>query len=410
MAAGLDGLNPYNHLRIYQFDNFTVLKKLRVAIIGPGKVAHLHARGVIKSEKAELTAICGRTPSKVKAFADQYGIEPYHDPEEMIRQEEIQALIVCTPHPNHRDPVVKAANLGVHCLIEKPMASTLQDCDDMLDAVRQNRVTLGVVSQRRFYEPVKRMKKAIDQGKIGQPALGHIVVLGWRDEAYYRSDPWRGKWETEGGGILVNQAPHQLDLFQWLMGPIDQVYAVTRNLNHPYIEVEDTAVAVVQFKSGAVGNIILSNSQKPGIYGKIHIHGSNGASVGAQTEGGAMFIAGQTSVLEPPVNDIWTIPGEENAPEMWKQQDQELFNRFDATEYYIGLQVNDFIEAIQEKREPLVTGDEGRKTVELFTAIYRSNRDNAPVKFPLYPEPYADMDGRKRGCRVTGLQDKKVVS
>ena len=156
------------------------------------------------------------------------------------------------------------------------------------------------------------MKKAIDENKIGKPVLGHIIMLGWRDEAYYKSDPWRGKWEAEGGGVLVNQAPHQLDLFQWLMGPIDQVYAQTRNFNHPYIEVEDTAVAVVQFKSGAIGNIILSNSQKPGIYGKIHIHGSNGASVGSQTEGGQMFIAGQTSIMEPPVNDIWTVPGEED--------------------------------------------------------------------------------------------------
>ncbi|MGV8091343.1 MAG: Gfo/Idh/MocA family protein [Mangrovibacterium sp.] len=372
------------------------MKKIRIAIIGPGKVAHLHAKGIMNSEKADFVAVCGRTPSRTQAFAAQYGVKPYGDLEEMIRKEKVDALVVCTPHPNHRDPVVQAAGLGVHCLIEKPLASTLQDCDDMLEAVRQNQITLGVVSQRRFYEPVKRMKEAIDQGKIGQPVLGHIIVLGWRDEAYYASDPWRGKWETEGGGILVNQAPHQLDLFQWLMGPIDQVYGVTRNLNHPYIEVEDTAVAVVRFKNGGVGNIILSNSQKPGIYGKIHIHGSNGASVGAQTEGGAMFIAGQTSVLEPPVNDIWTIPGEEKLPDLWKQQDLELFNRIDAAEYYIGLQIRDFIEALAEGREPIVTGEDGRKTVELFTSIYRSNRDHAPVRFPLKPETGSDMDGRRK--------------
>jgi len=362
------------------------MKKIRIALIGPGKIAHLHAKELVKSEKAEFVAVCGRTPSKTEAFAAQYGIRPYDDLEEMIRQAKVEALMVCTPHPNHRDPVVKAATLGVHCLIEKPMAISLHDCDDMLKAARQNKVTLGVISQRRFYEPVRRMKEAIDQGKIGQPVLGHVIMLGWRDEAYYRSDPWRGKWKTEGGGVLVNQAPHQLDLFQWLMGPIDQVYGMTRNFNHPYIEVEDTALAVVQVKNGAVGNILLSNSQKPGIYGKIHIHGSNGASVGAQTEGGAMFIAGQTSVLEPPVNDIWTIPGEENLPEQWKHLDTGLFNRIDAAEYYIGLQINDFVEALLEGREPLVTGEEGRKTVELFTAIYRSDRDNIPVKFPLNPD------------------------
>lgn len=373
------------------------MKKIRTAIIGPGKVAHLHAGALQNCPNAEFAAVCGRTASKTRVFASQYGITPYGDLEEMIRREHIGALIVCTPHPNHRDPVVLASRLGVHCLIEKPMASTLQDCDQMLRAARASGTTLGVISQRRFYEPVRRMKEAIDRGKIGNPALGHVAVLGWRDEAYYRSDPWRGQWETEGGGILVNQAPHQLDLFQWLMGPIDQVYGLVRNLNHPYIEVEDTAVAVVQFKNGAVGNILLSNSQKPGIYGKIHVHGSNGASVGAQTEGGAMFIAGQTSVQEPPVTDLWTIPGEEHFSDLWKQQDAELFSQIDAAAYYIGLQVNDFLEAVADGREPLVNGEEGRKTVELFTAIYRSSRDNAPVKFPLQPEKGTDMDGRKKG-------------
>ena len=370
------------------------MKKIRTAIVGPGKVAHLHAKNLVKSEIADFVAVCGRTLSKAEAFAGQYEVNAYDDLEEMIRREQVHVLLVCTPHPYHREPVVQAAAFGVHCLIEKPMASSLSDCDAMLEAAIKNKVKLGVISQRRFYEPVQRMKKAIDDGKIGNTALGHVIMLGWRDEAYYSSDPWRGKWDTEGGGVLVNQAPHQLDLFQWLMGPIDQVYAVTRNLNHPYIEVEDTAVAVVQFKGGAVGNILLSNSQKPGLYGKIRIHGSNGASVGAQTEGGAMFIAGQSSVLEPPVNDIWTVPGEEQLLENWKVEDSDFFNQIDAAEYYIGLQIEDFLEAINKGRQPLVTGEEGRKTVELFSAIYRSNRDNAPVQFPLTTESENDFDGR----------------
>lgn len=370
------------------------MRKIRTALVGPGKVAHLHARGMAGLSSAELVAVCGRTASKAEAFAQTYGLSAYTNLEEMIQQEKVEALLVCTPHPYHREAVVKAAHLGVHCLIEKPMASSLSDCDAMLDAAKQNRITLGVISQRRFYEPVVRMRKAIDEGKLGKPVLAHAVMLGWRDEAYYSSDPWRGRWDTEGGGVLVNQAPHQLDLFQWMMGEVEQVYAVTRNLNHPYIEVEDTAVAVVQFKGGGLGNILLSNSQKPGIYGKVHIHGENGASVGAQTEGGAMFIAGQTSVLEPPVNDLWTIPGEETFLEGWMHADREFFKQIDATTYYIGLQIDDFMRAIQKGEQPLVNGAEGRKTVELFTAIYRSNRDHAPVLFPLSPESGPDFDGR----------------
>jgi predicted dehydrogenase len=198
----------------------------------------------------------------------------------------------------------------------------------------------------------------------------------------------------EGGGVLVNQAPHQLDILLWFMGEIDEVYGLWKNMNHPYIEVEDTAVAIVKFKNGAIGNIIVSNSQKPGIYGKVHVHGENGASVGVQTDGGAMFIAGMSGILEPPVNDIWSVPGEEKMLKKWIEKDSAHFNQIDPMVYYMERQIEDFLQAIENNSQPLVTGEEGRRTVELFTAIYRSTRDNQPVKFPLQPEKGDDMDGR----------------
>ena len=170
------------------------------------------------------------------------------------------------------------------------------------------------------------------------------------------------------------------------MGEVDEVYGIWRNLNHPYIEVDDTAAAIVKFKSGAIGNILVSNSQKPGIYGKVHVHGENGASVGVQTDGGAMFIAGMTGVAEPPVNDLWTIPGEEHLLEEWVKQDTEIFNSCDPTVRYMQYQIEDYLNALDSNSEPSVTGEAGRRTVELFTAIYRSTRDNIPVRFPLSPE------------------------
>jgi predicted dehydrogenase len=222
-------------------------------------------------------------------------------------------------------------------------------------------------------------------------------MLGWRDEKYYKSDPWRGKWVGEGGGVLVNQAPHQLDLLHWYMGEIEEIYGCWSNLNHPYIEVEDNAVAVIRFKNGALGNIVLSNSQDPALFGKVHVHGHNGASVGIQTDGGAMFIAGMTGITEPPVNDLWTVKGEENMLEIWKKEDTDFFNSIDAVDYFHERQVEDFLRAIIESRKPLITGEDGRVTVEIFTAIYRSQRDRKPIKFPLAPETGRnDFDGRFR--------------
>ena len=140
---------------------------------------------------------------------------------------------------------------------------------------------------------------------------------------------------------------------------------------------------------------MVSNAQKPGIYGKVHIHGSNVASVGVQTDGGAMFIAGITSILEPPVNDLWTVPGEEHLLQEWVKEDSDYFNGVDSANYFFQLQFEDFINAIKEDRKPMVSGEEGRVTVEIFTAIYRSQRDGKPVKFPLLPEyDRPDFDGR----------------
>ena len=371
------------------------MAQLRTAVIGYGKVAHLHAQALRSLPTSEFVAVCGRNPERAQPFAQQYEIAAFTSVADMIEQAGVQAVVICTPHPAHAAPAIEAARLGAHVLVEKPLAATLADCDAMIAAAEQAGVKLGVISQRRFYEPVRRMRQAIDAGKIGRPALGTVVMYGWRDEAYYRSDPWRGQWAAEGGGVLVNQAPHQLDLLQWLMGPIDEVFGYWENLNHPYIEVEDTAVAVLRFQNGGVVSIVVSNAQKPGIYGKVHIHGSNGASVGVQTEGGAMFIAGMTSILEAPYNDLWTVPGEEALVEQWRAEDRAAFEQGDPALRYIALQDQDFLDAILDDRAPAVSGQDGRVTVEIFTAIYRSQRDRAPVKFPVPADVGAEaFDGR----------------
>ena len=363
-----------------------------ISIAGCGKVAHLHAKAIQNIKNARLTGVWSRTPETAGRFASFYNTRAFGEIGPMVVENETDLVIVCTPHPFHRQPAVEAAAAGAHVLVEKPLAADLHDCDAIINACRTRYVKLGVVSQRRWYSPVMRVRKAIDEGKIGKPVLATINLLGWRGTAYYDSDEWSGTWKMEGGGVLVNQSPHQLDLMLWFMGDIDEVYGIRKNLNHPYIEVEDTALAIVRFKSGALGNIVVSNSQKPGIYGKVHIHGENGASVGVQTDGGAMFIAGMTGVAEPPVNDLWTVPGEEPLLQQWIREDTEIFNKFDPTIYYMQCQIEDFLHAIENDTEPLVTGEAGRKTVELFTAIYRSTRDNMPVKFPLKPEP--GFDGR----------------
>jgi UDP-N-acetyl-2-amino-2-deoxyglucuronate dehydrogenase len=362
------------------------MEKLKTAIVGCGKVGHLHAKALSLVPESRFVAVCGRDRTRTEVFAAVYNVKPYCDVEEMIAREGVQALAICTPHPLHAFHAVKAARAGVHVIIEKPLASTLGDCDSILNAAKERGVKVGMISQRRFYAPALRVKKAIEDGKLGKPILGSVVMYGWRDEAYYRSDAWRGSWQGEGGGVLVNQAPHQLDLLHWYMGEVDELFGFWANLNHPYIEVEDTAVAVLRFKNGALGNILVSNSQNPALYGRVYVHGSNGASVGVQPDGGAMFIAGMSAIAEPPINDLWTVPGEGKLLKKWQKEDTDFFLSVNAVEYYHQLQMSDFLAAAMAGRDSSIPGIEGRKTVEIFEALYRSQRDRMPIKFPLAPE------------------------
>jgi predicted dehydrogenase len=359
------------------------MTRLRTALVGCGKVGHIHARALRDLPESEFVAVCDSQVERAQAYAEKYGVRPFTDPAAMFREVSVQAVLIATPHPLHAAPAIAAAEAGVHVLAEKPLAANLADCDAMLAAHRRAGTELAVISQRRLYEPVLRMKQAIDAGKIGRPALGVFTMYSWRDEAYYRSDLWRGRWDTEGGGVLVNQSPHQLDLLQWFMGPIDEISGAWANVNHPSVEVDDTAVATVRFQGGGLGAIITSVSQKPGIYTKVQIHGTNRASIGVQTDTGATFVAGMSGIAAAPFNDIWTIPGEENLLAGFQAGDRAAFERVDGTSYYHGLQIADFLRAILAGRRPMVTGEEGRIVVEMFTAIYQSHRERRAIPFPV---------------------------
>ena len=369
-------------------------KTIRAGVIGCGKVGPFHAAAYQKIENCELYAVYDVQEDRAEAFAKKYNVKAYTSIEAMIKESGLDVVSICTPHPVHRQAAVEALRFGANIAIEKPLASSLEDCDAILEAAETNHTTGTAICQRRFFPPSMRIRNAIDDGKIGRPILGTVNMYGWRDMAYYASDPWRGTWKGEGGGVLVNQAPHQLDLLLWYMGEIDELYGMWDTLNHPDLEVEDTALAVIRFKNGGMGNIVVSNSQNPALYGKVHVHGENGASVGVQTDGGAMFIAGVSSITEAPYNDIWTVPGEEVLKDQWKEADEAYFKTIDATTHFHYVQLNDFIEALRSGRRPLISLEDARRTVELFTAIYRSQRDHKPIRFPLSPEASSDFDGR----------------
>ena len=356
-------------------------EKLRIGLLGYGKVANLHAEAAQALTGGCLVSVAGRNRERRNEFAAKWKIRSRDTAAEMAALDKVDLVIVTTPHPQHREGALEALDAGCHVLVEKPMALNTAQCDEMIAAAKKTGKFLSVVSQRRWFPACRRIKDAINSGKLGKPCLLQLTILGWRDEVYYKSDPWRGKWNAEGGGILINQAAHQIDLMNWFMGSIKEIQGYWDNFNHPYIEVEDSAVAILKFSSGGLGSVLASNSQKPGIYAKVHVHGTSGASVGVQTDGGAMFIAGLSGITEPPLNDLWTIPGEENLLEKFRAEDEAFFKSLEArgaaTTYYFTRQVEDLCQSIIEEKTPHVSAEDGRETVKFIETMY--SLGGAPV-------------------------------
>ncbi len=368
------------------------MSPLGAAVIGLG-VGGRHVEAYAALAESNLVAVCDTNPDRLAPVAKAYQVTPYRDVQALLQDPRVEVVSVATPHPSHASLAIAAMESGRHVIVEKPMTVNLGEADAMIECARRTGRTLGVIFQRRFWPASLRGRKAIADGKIGVPVSGECELSWWRTETYYRHDPWRGRWDTEGGGVLCNQGIHAMDMFQWYMGEVEAVWARWANLTHPYIEVEDNAVAVVILRNGALGTIRMSTSSR---YSRtrVTVHGSNGASV---------------SVLEEPegsvgYNDLWTIPGEESV------RDESLREQVEKGEYiyqpghhpeyaptwytgyqykkpadpsYHALQLQDFLQAIQQGREPLVNGEEGRKSLELMMAIYQSGRTGQLVSLPL---------------------------
>ncbi len=344
---------------------------IRTGLIGCGKIARTHAAALATLPSADFVACCDSDESRVTAFAQQHHVpNTFTDPETMLASGEIDAVLVCTPHPSHAALVVLAAKHGVHVLCEKPMTIDLTQADQMIAAADVAGITFGVVFQRRFWPAAQRIREAIDTGRLGRLTIGECSVRIWRPESYFASDPWRGTWTNEGGGVLMNQAIHAVDQFQWFMGQAVEVSGRYATLLHgDYIDVEDTAVATVTFANGALGVLQAASTFTPDLGFRIAVNGTSGAAASVW----------ETREGHQGINDVWTFPGEEEQRATWERDEagKPGFPGFHA------LQLQDFIDAIATNRDPLITGREARKSLEIILALYRSSETGAPVKLPM---------------------------
>lgn len=343
------------------------MDKIGFGIIGCGTISGTHRKAIEAVELAELVACCDIVEEKAKAWAEEAGLGDnyYRRIEDMLARDDIQAVCICTPSGLHAEHAIMAAEAGKHILCEKPLDVTLRKIDDMIAAAERHGVKLAGVFQRRTYESTRRVREAVRVGKLGKLVLGDCYQKYYRSHEYYASGEWRATWELDGGGALMNQGVHGIDLILYLMGPVKRVSAYCRRLVRN-IPVEDTAVAIVEYENGAVGVLEGTTSVTPGMGCEVEISGDNG-TVG---------LSGDTITT-------WKIKGEE-AEESEAQAEGTASDPAALAATGHVAHVRDLCEAIINDREPAIPGREARRAVELIKAIYKSSREGgATVELPL---------------------------
>jgi predicted dehydrogenase len=287
----------------------------------------------------------------------------------MLADPRIDIVSICTPSGAHLEPAVASAQAGKHVIVEKPLEIRPERCDLIIDACQQNKVLLATIFPSRFHEASRLLKLAIESGRFGRLTLGDAYVKWFRTQAYYDSGSWRGTWTLDGGGALMNQAIHSVDLLTWLMGPVDQVLAQTATLAHERIEVEDIATVSLKFCNGALGVIVATTAAFPGMLKRIEISGTHG-----------------TAVLEEENLKVWSFadmtPDDQAIAAKYSNQTKSGGGAGDPRA--IGhaahaAQIGDFIAALASGRAPAVDGAQGRRSVEIICAVYEAARTGRAV-------------------------------
>jgi len=343
-------------------------------IAGCGMIAEFHTRAIQEIPGAGVVAAWSRSRDNAEKIARLAGGQCaiYSELEPMLADPRVEIVCVCTPSGAHLEPAVAAARAGKHVVVEKPLEITLPRCDAIIEACDAAGVRLCTIFPSRFTPANLLLKEAIDTGRFGRLTLGDTAVKWWRTQEYYDSGGWRGTWSLDGGGALMNQAIHNVDLLTWLMGEVESIAALTATLAHARIEVEDTAVAAVRFRNGALGVIEAATSAYPGLLKRTEIHGDRGS-------------------VRVEQDDITLWEFQEKVP----SDHQILATMAGRTGFKAGAsdprgishlghrdQLADFVEAIEQNRTPVVDGREGRKSVEIIRAIYRSAQTGKVIGLP----------------------------
>ncbi|MEF9941972.1 MAG: Gfo/Idh/MocA family oxidoreductase [Lachnospiraceae bacterium] len=352
---------------------------MKCALIGCGRISTNHVKAMINN-KSEIVAVCDVVPEHMESVLAKHdlqgdvSIKRYTDYQKMIEENEIELIGIATESGNHAEIALYCIEHGIHLIIEKPMAMSIEDANKIIERSEAKGVKVSACHQNRFNVAVQEMRNAIDMGRFGKISHGSIHVRWNRNQGYYTQAPWRGTW-AQDGGALMNQCIHGIDLLRWMMGDdIEEVYGVTRQQFHDYLEAEDVGMAVVKFKNGSIATIEGTTNVYPqNLEETLYVFGEHGTV----KLGGA-----STNNI-----DVWNFSDETEEDKVKKGLAEETSNVYGNghTSLYA-----DVIDAIQKDRTPYVDAYAGKNALELVLAIYKSQKDGKAVKFPL--EKFSSMD------------------
>ncbi len=346
-------------------------------VVGCGMIASFHAKAIADIDGAELVACTDARKESAEKFGAAENCSSYDTLDAMLADPKVDIVTICTPSGAHMEPAVAAAKAGKHVIIEKPLEITLERCDAIIDACNESGVVCSAIFPSRFHHSSQILRKAVDEKKFGQLAIANAYVKWFRTQEYYDSGAWRGTWNMDGGGALMNQAIHSVDLLAWLMGDVTSITAHTATVAHERIEVEDVAVATLKFANGALGTIEASTAAYPGYLKKIELYGSKGSAV-----------------LEEEDIKVWDFadPSKADADMLKEMAGKTQTGGGAADPTAIGHhghteQFRDVIKAIEGKTSPAIDGPSGRRSVEIILAIYAAAESGQAISLPLSGDP-----------------------
>ncbi|MBO6162916.1 MAG: Gfo/Idh/MocA family oxidoreductase [Eubacterium sp.] len=355
---------------------------MRYALIGCGRISTNHIKAAVNNG-LEIVAVCDVLSEHMDAVLEKHGLQSdpkirrYTDYKELLDQEKPELVSIATESGSHAEIALEAIDRGIHVIIEKPMAMSISDAEEIIRRSRKKGVKVSACHQNRFNVAVQKMRKALEDGRFGTLSHGSVHIRWNRNKDYYDQAPWRGTW-AEDGGTLMNQCIHGIDLLRWTFGDaVDTVYGLTRQVEHPYLEAEDVGMALVRFKNGAIATI----------EGTVNVYPRNLEET--------LYVFGQTGTVKiggTSTNniDVWDFMDEKDEDKENKGLKEQTSNVYGNGHTSL---FRDVIEAIEEDREPYVDAVAGRNALELVLAIYKSMKEGCPVKLPLTDFASTDMQG-----------------